>query len=313
MNPEVSVIIPTYNRCAMLREAVGSVIAQREVVLELIIVDDGSTDCTWEDLHRGELAQAISRPPATCAVIAERTCRRGPAAARNRGAALASTDYIAFLDSDDLWAPQKLSRQLAYMRSHWEYPLVQTQESWIRNGRRVNPGLRHLKRSGDIFEPSLRTCLISPSAVMMRAELFQEVGGFDEELPACEDYDLWLRILSRYPAGLLDETLVTRRAGHPDQLSAIVPALDRFRIRALLKLIAGPGLTGCKRLAAAEVLAEKCEIYAKGLKRRERVDDFEFYRELGAKARAWTDGGTEPSSDCWDTALRSQPLNPEIP
>ena len=178
MSPEVSVIIPTHNRCAMLREAVGSVIAQRDVALELIIIDDGSTDGTWDDLHRGELARAISRAPATCAVIAERTCRRGPAAARNRGVALASADYIAFLDSDDLWEPQKLSHQLAYMRSHQEYPLAQTQESWIRNGRQVNPGLRHLKHSGDIFEPSLRTCLISPSAVMMRAELFRRDRRF---------------------------------------------------------------------------------------------------------------------------------------
>ncbi len=313
MSPEVSVIIPTYNRCAMLREAVGSVIAQRGVALELIIIDDCSTDGTWDDLHRGELARAISRAPATCAVIAERTCRRGPAAARNRGVELASADYIAFLDSDDLWEPQKLSHQLAYMRSHQEYALAQTQESWIRNGRQVNPGLRHLKHSGDIFEPSLRTCLISPSAVIMRTELFHEVGGFDEELQACEDYDLWIRILSRYLAGLLDEPLVTRRAGHPDQLSATMPALDRFRIRALLKLMAASGLTNGKRLAAAEVLVEKCEIYAKGLKRRERLDDFEFYRALGARTRAWVSGGAQPSSDCWDIALKSQPLNSEIP
>jgi hypothetical protein len=311
MNPEVSVVIPTYNRCALLREAVGSVLAQRDAALELIIVDDGSTDGTWEDLHRGEMARMIDRAPATCGVIADRISRRGPAAARNRGAALARADYIAFLDSDDLWAPHKLSRQLTYMRTHREYPLVQTQESWIRNGRRVNPGSRHLKRSGDVFDASLRTCLISPSAVMMRAELFHQAGGFDEELQACEDYDLWLRILTRYPAGLLDEPLVTRRAGHPDQLSATVPALDRFRIRALLKLLAASGLTACKQLAAAAVLAEKCEIHAQGLRRRERVDDCQFYRAVGDRARAWADGGTEPACDYWDDALKRQPLKLE--
>ncbi len=107
----------------------------------------------------------------------------------------------------------------------------------------MNPGLRHKKRAGDIFEPSLRTCLVSPSAVMMRVALFLEAGGFDEEFAACEDYDLWLRIVSRHHAGLLDEPLVTRRAGHPDQLSATIPALDRFRIRALLKLLSASGLT----------------------------------------------------------------------
>lgn len=292
----------------MLREAVGSVIAQRAVGLELIIVDDGSTDGTWEDLHRGELARMMDRAPAACRVITGRTGQRGPAAARNRGVALAQADYVAFLDSDDLWAPEKLSRQLAYMRMHPEYALAQTQESWMRNGRRVNPGLRHLKRSGDIFEPSLRTCLVSPSAVMIRTGLLREIGGFDERLRACEDYDLWLRILSRYPAGLLDEPLVIRRAGHPDQLSATVPALDRFRIRALLKLLAAPGLAGCRRMATAQVLAGKCEIYAQGCKRRMRPDQFEFYSALGTTARAWFDGGAEPALDYWSITLQTQPI-----
>jgi len=273
MYPLVSVVIPTYNRRRMLPDAVGSVMAQCCVSLELIIVDDGSTDGTWEDLHCGELAQVIaSAPDSVRRTVIERTARRGPAAARNRGAALARGEYLAFLDSDDLWAPQKLGRQLAHMRANPQIQLCQTQECWIRNGRRVNPGLRHLKRAGDIFKASLRTCLISPSAVMMRTDLFNEMGGFDEELRACEDYDLWLRILCRHEVGLLDEPLVTRRAGHPDQLSATVPALDRLRIRALLKLLAGWELSTHKRLAVAAVLAEKCAIYAKGLLRRERLD-----------------------------------------
>ncbi|HEY2107603.1 MAG TPA: glycosyltransferase family 2 protein, partial [Candidatus Binataceae bacterium] len=168
MNSQLSVVIPTYNRRRMLRNAISSVMAQRDAALELIIVDDGSTDGTREDLHSGELAQVIAAAPSNCRVDAVRTARRGPAAARNCGAALARSDYLAFLDSDDLWAPHKAGRQLAYMRTHPEFPLSQTQECWIRSGRRVNPGLRHKKQAGDIFEPSLRTCLISPSAVMMR-------------------------------------------------------------------------------------------------------------------------------------------------
>jgi glycosyltransferase involved in cell wall biosynthesis len=313
MNPPVSVIIPTYNRRQMLREAVASVLAQREVGLELIIVDDGSTDGTWDDLHHGALAQMLDAAPAGCSVVTEPIEHRGPAAARNRGVALAGASHIAFLDSDDLWAPQKLECQLDYMAAHPEYPLVQTNELWVRSGRRVNPGLRHKKLAGDIFEPSLRTCLVSPSAVMMRIELFHEMGGFDEELAACEDYDLWLRILSRYPAGLLDEPLVTRRAGHPNQLSATVPALDRFRIRALLKLLTLPDLTGCRRMSVAEVLAEKCGIYANGLLRRGRRDEFDFYAALGREARAWFAGGVQPSPDYWRAALHDQPLDAETP
>ena len=311
MNPSVSVIIPTYNRRRMLAEAVASVLAQRGVALELVVVDDGSTDETWHDLHHGELAQMLNAAPASCRVVTEYVEHRGPAAARNRGVAVARAPYIAFLDSDDLWAPNKLERQLAYMETHPEYPLAQTQESWLRGGRRVNPGLRHQKRAGDIFEPSLRTCLVSPSAVMMRVDLFHEAGGFDEEMAACEDYDLWLRILSHHPAGLLDELLVTRRGGHPDQLSATVPALDRFRIRALLKLLIAAGLTAGKRIAAAEVLAEKCAIYANGLLRRSRPAESEFYSAIGAGARTWLDGGAEPSAGYWSTAVCNQPMDAE--
>ena len=176
MEPQVTVIIPTYNRRRMLAEAVASVLAQRGVALELVVVDDGSTDDTWHDLHHGELAQMLNAAPASCRVVTKYVEHRGPAAARNRGVAAAQALYIAFLDSDDLWAPNKLERQLAYMQAHPEYLLSQTQESWIRGGRRVNPGLRHKKLAGDIFETSLRTCLVSPSAVMMRVELFHVRG-----------------------------------------------------------------------------------------------------------------------------------------
>ena len=124
------------------------------------------------------------------------------------------------------------------MREHPDCAISQTDEIWIRDGRRVNPGLRHLKRAGDIFIDSLQTCLISPSAVILKTDLFRALGGFDEDLAAAEDYDLWLRILVDHEAGLLDEPLVTRRAGHSDQLSSSIPAIDRFRVIALMKLLA---------------------------------------------------------------------------
>jgi GT2 family glycosyltransferase len=312
MDPQVSVIIPTYNRRRMLREAVRSVLAQREVAFELIIVDDGSTDSTWEDLHHGEMARLIATAPCNSDVRTERIPHSGVAAARNRGAALARAEYIAFLDSDDQWAPEKLVRQHAYMREHPRYPLVQTQEIWTRNGRRVNPGLRHQKHAGDIFEASLHLCLISCSAVMMRAERFHQAGGFDQRMIACEDYDLWLRIVSRYPAGLLDQALVTRHGGHPDQLSAS-PALDRFRIRALLKLLALYDMTARQKIAAGEVLAKKCAIYAKGLTRRGRVEQAAFYSNLGCTSRAWVACGIQPNAEYWLKAFELQPLNSEAP
>jgi glycosyltransferase involved in cell wall biosynthesis len=313
MNLQASVIIPAYNRREMLRDAIASVLAQRGIALELIIVDDGSTDGTWDDLRCGPIAQMLERAPANCHVVIERTPHRGPAAARNHGVAQAGADYIAFLDSDDLWMAEKLSRQLAYAQEHREYPIVQTQELWMRNGRRVNPGRRHQKRAGDIFEPSLRTCLVSPSAVMMRTVLFRELGGFDESMAACEDYDLWLRILSRHRIGLLDEPLVIRRAGHPNQLSATVVALDRFRVRALLKLIAAGALAPLKRRAVVAVLAEKCAIVAAGLKRRGHVNMAEFYTAVERSAQALLDGGPEPDDTFWSDALGRQPLDLEPP
>lgn len=263
MHPEVSVVIPTYNRRAMLREAVLSVLAQQGARFELIVIDDGSTDGSADDL-------ALLGEERAGALRVECTENRGAAAARNRGVALAQAPLVAFLDSDDIWMPAKLGRQLEFMRAHPECEISQCQERWIRGGRRVNPGQRHRKRGGDIFLDSLRTCLVSASAVIMRTERFRALGGFDETMRACEDYDLWLRMLVTREIGLLDEVLVERRAGHTDQLSATVPALDRYRILSLIKLLADSRLSAARREAVALVLAEKCAIYAKGLRRRER-------------------------------------------
>jgi glycosyltransferase involved in cell wall biosynthesis len=279
MTPEVSVIVPSFNRRAMVLEAVESVLAQRGADFELIVVDDGSTDGTARALEalRSERAARFA---------IERIPNRGPAAARNRGVAIARAQFIAFLDSDDLWMPGKLAEQFAFMRANADCAISQCEEVWMRSGRRVNPGRRHRKRAGDIFIESLRTCLISPSAVIMRTALFRAMGGFDESMAAAEDYDLWLRILVSHEVGLLERPLVTRRAGHTDQLSAIVPAIDRFRILALTKLLGDAHLVGARRKAAVSALVDKCAIYARGLARRGRTEDAEYYQQIAARAAA---------------------------
>jgi glycosyltransferase involved in cell wall biosynthesis len=282
MAPDVAVVIPTYNRRAMVCEAVKSVLAQRNAKFELIVVDDGSTDGTWDELTQ---IAAVANDHAQWEMMRiERTPNRGPATARNTGVAIAAAPFVALLDSDDLWLPHKLNRQIAFMRDHPEYAISQTEEIWMRNGRRVNPGARHRKRAGDLFADSLLTCLISPSAVIMRTDLLREAGGFDEDLAAAEDYDLWLRLLTDHKVGLVDEQLVIRRAGHPGQLSATVPALDRFRILALLKLLAREDFAPERRIKVCEVLSEKCAIYAKGLKRRARADETRFFLEVARNA-----------------------------
>jgi glycosyltransferase involved in cell wall biosynthesis len=293
MNPDVSVIIPTYNRRAMVREAIDSVLAQSFQDFELVVIDDGSTDGT--DQQVSQLTDDRIR--------FERIEHRGPAGARNRGVELARAPMIAFLDSDDLWAPAKLERHFVFMRANPDCAISQTGEVWMRNGRRVNPGTRHLKRGGDIFIDSLRTCLISMSATMMRTEMFRSLGGFDESMLAAEDYDLWLRILIEHECALLDEPLATRRGGRPDQTSAVTPALDRFRILALTKLLADDGLSPARRSAVVVVLAEKCRIYAGGLHRRGRIDAARFYEDVAERAKGWAP--TAPEIACTIESMRT--------
>jgi GT2 family glycosyltransferase len=284
---EVSVIIPTFNRWPMLAEAIASVMAQRRVDFELIIVDDGSIDETSAQLRKWASASEAAHRRV---LIVQRE-NRGPAAARNRGVGAASAPLIAFLDSDDLWLPNKLERQLDYMRQRPQCIAVQTDEIWIRHGVRVNPGRRHRKRGGDFFFDSLHTCLISPSAMMMSTSIFRALGGFDEDLRAAEDYDLWLRLLREQRVELLPEQLVIRRAGHGGQLSATVPAIDRFRILALLKLLRRNDLSAQQREAVCNVLIEKCGIYGNGSARRGNPAEAEAIAALARLAdQAWRRG-----------------------
>jgi glycosyltransferase involved in cell wall biosynthesis len=266
--PRVSVIIPTFDRGWCLREAVDSALAQEFTNFELIVVDDGSADGT------AELLEAY-RPK----VRLLRQANRGVSAARNRGIAAACGDLIAFLDSDDLWLPKKLSTQVEFFRAHPEALIAQTEETWVRNGRRVNSGKRHRKRSGMIFEPSLDLCLVSPSAVMVRRELFDRVGLFDEGLPACEDYDLWLRVSCCTPIHLIDIPLIVKRGGHADQLSR-AGGLDQYRIASIRKLLQGVRLSADQRTAAMRVLNHKCRVYAGGCRKRGRVAEAERYDHL---------------------------------
>jgi glycosyltransferase involved in cell wall biosynthesis len=266
--PQLSVVVPTYNRAWCLAEALDSVLAQDVAGVELIVVDDGSTDGTPQLLAGYGGAIRILRQE-----------NRGVSAARNAGIAAARGGLVAFLDSDDVWLPGKLWAQVDFFAAHPEALICQTEELWVKDGRRVNPGRRHRKRGGMIFEPSLELCLVSPSAVMMRRELFERVGRFDEALPACEDYDLWLRVSLRHPIHLIETPLIVKRGGHSDQLSRGW-GLDRYRIASILKLLEGGDLTDGQRRAAVRVLRRKCAVYAGGCRKRGRVSEVEHYEDL---------------------------------
>ena len=269
--PRVSVILPTFNRRGVVTEAIDSVLNQDYADLELIVVDDGSTDDTPRLLSvYGDRLNCI------------RQANRGVSAARNAGVRAASGDLIALLDSDDVWLPGKVSAQVSFFETHPDALICQTQEIWIRNGVRVNPGKRHRKEAGMIFERSLGLCLVSPSAVMMRRSLLDEVGLFDETLPACEDYDLWLRIAWKHPIHLIDQPLIVKHGGHDDQLSRM-PELDKYRIQSISCLLDRGVLSPRQQEAATHMLKTKCTIYVHGCRKRGRIEEAERYEQMAGR------------------------------
>jgi glycosyltransferase involved in cell wall biosynthesis len=252
----------------MIGEAVESVLAQSYRFFEVIVVDDGSTDGSTEQLENyGSRVRVISWQ------------RRGVAAARNYGARIARGRYVAFLDSDDLWLPQKLETQTLFMEQHPEVKICQTEEIWIRRGLRVNPRPKHAKPSGDIFRRSLELCLVSPSAVMMTKDLFNQFGGFDESFPVCEDYDLWLRIAVSHSIPLLSRPLVVKRGGHGDQLSHSMWGMDRYRVQSLRNLLRH-GLVGEKRNWTLATLHRKIVILSQGARKRGKQDEAVAYEAI---------------------------------
>jgi GT2 family glycosyltransferase len=138
---------------------------------------------------------------------------------------------------------------------------------------------KHAKTGGYIFNQCLPLCAISPSSVIIHHSVFEQVGLFDEELPACEDYDLWLRICARHPVEFLETPQIIKYGGHEDQLSHRHWGMDRFRIRALEKIIDDPELSTEYRQAAIETLVKKAGIFAQGAEKRGKVQQAAEYRQ----------------------------------
>jgi len=271
---KLSVIIPTYNRAMFLKAAVDSVLCQTRTADEVIVVDDGSTDATPELLgDYGEKISVITTP------------NKGPGAARNRGIEAARGDWLAFLDSDDVWKPKKLEKQVRFIEKQPETKICQTGEIWIRNGTRVNPKKKHEMFSGWIYEQCLPLCIVSPSSVMIHRAVFEKIGLFDEGLPACEDYDLWLRITPHYPIYLVREPLIVKQGGHSDQQSRKIPFLDRLRIKAIVKSLESGDLTENQYRAAVKELEKKCRVYGNGCLKRGKTKEGERCLLLPEKYR----------------------------
>lgn len=267
-DPLISVIIPTHNRLPTLIKAIESVIKQSYTHWELWVIDDGTDD------NPSKWPSEFQNNPQ---IHYHKIEHQGVSRARNMGVALSKGDWIAFLDSDDEWLFQKLSQQMALAQSNPHYPLIHGEEIWIRKGVRVNQMKKHQKFGGSIFLKALPLCVISPSASMIKRTVFNELGGFREDYPVCEDYELWLRVTSKYEVGFIEEPIIKKFGGHEDQLSKRFVAMDYWRIKALYSISSSPDLNPLERQEVFKEIIKKSHILLKGYQKHQ---NFKNYAEI---------------------------------
>jgi len=273
---KISVIIPTFNRAHTLKRCLDSVLNQTYPPTEIIVVDDGSTDNTEELLKDYEGK-----------IIVHKIENSGVSAARNYAIERCSGDWLALLDSDDEWLPNRLQEQVDYLKIFPNIKLVHGEEIWVRNGKRVNPKKIHKKSGGYIYQNCLPLCCISPSASLLKKEVLEEFGGFDESFPVCEDYDLWLKITSKYEVGFIKTPIITKYGGHEDQLSRKYFAMDLWRVRSMKRML-NSELMKDDRLATIDELIRKSEILIQGYKKHENLGDLpevESYLKFAVAAK----------------------------
>ena len=261
----ISVIIPTYNRRRTLSRSIESVLNQTIKAAEIFVIDDGSTDSTGDWVK--------SRYPPIKYIYQS---NNGVSNARNTGIRLAKSDWIAFLDSDDEWINNKLEEQVKALNKVKELKFCHTDEIWIRNGKKLNQKNNHQKFGGYIFNQCLDKCRISPSTVLCQKSLLTEMNGFDEMLSVCEDYDLWLRITSKYSVLHLNDPLIKKYGGHKDQLSSVDKGIEKYHIQVLEKLIK-LDFTLEQHQSIVNTLIKKIKIYASGAEKRERLGAYKKY------------------------------------
>ena len=270
---KISVVIPTFNRISLVARAIDSVLKQSLNPYEIIVVDDGSDDGTSEMIQNKYSSIKLIRQQ-----------NNGVSAARNKGIEHAKGDWIGLLDSDDEWKEKKLEHQADRLIKTPEYDFCHTNEIWIRNGVRVNQRKKHEKYGGYIFDKCLDICRISPSSVLFRKNILDHVGWFDNQLPVCEDYDLWLRITSEYRILFIDEPLIIKYGGHDDQLSRSVESIEFFRIKSLENLLDRTELSTNNRVLAIQMIIKKYNIYLNGLVKRKKQNEAQKIKE---KIKFW--------------------------
>ena len=250
----VSVIIPTYNRVKFLPACINSVLKQSIPVEEIIVVDNNSSDGT---------VNYIRDKFKMVRVLIERN--KGVSFARNLGILNSKNNWVAFLDSDDEWMPDKIQKQIELIkRLNYKVNFIHTNEKWVKNNIILNQKKKHAKKGGYIFQDCLDICKISPSSTLIKKSLFDQYGLFNTKFKVCEDYELWLRFTSKIEISYINEVLIKKNGGHNDQLSKKYWGIDRYRIKALEKLIVTNNLTIEYKVMAVKKLIEKINILILG-------------------------------------------------
>ena len=271
---KISVVIPTLNRINTLQRALDSVINQTYKAAEIIVVDNGSSDGTLKFLRE-------QYPKIT--ILTEN--KIGVSSARNKGIKKSINQWIALLDSDDAWHPRKLEIQTSMLDSALkEYNLIHTDEVWFRNNKHINQMKKHKKQGGYIFERCLSLCCISPSSVLFKKNILDKVGLFDESLPVCEDYDMWLKICSSEEVLFAQDKLTYKHGGHKDQLSKSYWGMDRFRIKSIENIIKNFDLTYKQKKQAKKELIKKLKIIINGAFKRNNLS---IVNEFSTKLEYW--------------------------
>ena len=271
---KISVVIPTLNRINTLQRALDSVINQTYKPAEIIVVDNGSSDGTLKFLRE-------QYPKIT--ILTEN--KIGVSSARNKGIKKSINQWIALLDSDDAWHPRKLEIQTSMLDSALkEYNLIHTDEVWFRNNKHINQMKKHKKQGGYIFERCLSLCCISPSSVLFKKNILDKVGLFDESLPVCEDYDMWLKICSSEEVLFAKDKLTYKYGGHKDQLSKSYWGMDRFRIKSIENIIKKFDLTYNQKKQAKKELIKKLKIIINGAFKRNNLS---IVNEFSTKLEYW--------------------------
>jgi len=271
---KISVVIPTLNRINTLQRALDSVINQTYKPAEIIVVDNGSSDGTLKLLRE-------QYPKIT--ILTEN--KIGVSSARNKGIKKSINQWIALLDSDDAWHPRKLEIQTSMLDSaSKEYNLIHTDEVWFRNNKHINQMKKHKKQGGYIFERCLSLCCISPSSVLFKKNILDKVGLFDESLPVCEDYDMWLKICSSEEVLFAQDKLTYKYGGHKDQLSKSYWGMDRFRIKSIENIIKNFDLTYKQKKQAKKELIKKLKIIINGAFKRNNLS---IVNEFSTKLEYW--------------------------